>query len=262
MKKLVILLILLAVIGGGVYYLFLSLNSIIKAAIETTGTEATQTSVAVAKVNLELTNGKGAINGFTIANPKGFKEPNAFSLGGIELKVDTASVTKDPVVIEEIIVKAPEIAFEVNKDGKSNMGVLKENLIGKGTSPAEPKPDDKGPSKNLIIRKFIVEAGKMSARVAALGDKPLEVKLDRFVLNDIGDKSKGSSPEELAQKIIGEFVDRASKAATRQGLDKHIKGKVTELRNKVEKKLTDKLQNKLGVSKEEGKKALRGLFGR
>ncbi len=263
MKKLMILVVLLAVLGGGVYYLFLSLNSIVKAAIETTGTEATKTSVGVSNVDIELTNGKGAIKGFTIANPPAFKEPLAFSLGGIALKVDTSSVTKNPVVIDEIIVKAPEVVFEVNKDGKANLGVLKENLLkmggGGGSAPQDEKQES---TTRLVIRKFVVEAGKMTARIAALGDKPLEAKLDRFVLTNIGDTSKGSSPDEVARKLIGEFINRASKAATRQGLDKHIKGKVNELKNKVENKITNRLQDKLGVSKEEGKKALKGLFGR
>ena len=261
MKKLIILVIFLAVIGSGAYYLFLSLNPFIKRIIETTGTDATKTNVTVSNVNIELTSGKGAIEGFTIANPTGFKEPQAFSLGGIELKVDTSTVTKNPVVIDEILVKAPEIVFEVNKEGKANMGVLKENLIGPGTTETKPQSDGSA-STRLIIRKFVVEAGKMTARIAALGDKPLEAKLDRFVLTDIGDDSKGASPKEVAQKLIGEFINRASKAATRQGLDKHIKGKVNELRNKVESKITNRLQDKLGVSKEDGKKALKGLFGR
>ena len=80
MKKLALgaFLVLLLSIGFGVYYLLSNLDSIVKAAIESYGSEATQTTVRVGKVQLKLTDGSGSISGLTVGNPKGFAAAQAF----------------------------------------------------------------------------------------------------------------------------------------------------------------------------------------
>ena len=71
------------VVIAAVIYVWSSLDSIVAAAIEKYGSQATQTSVSVSGVKLELTQGRAAISGLTVANPSGFSTPTVFSLGGI-----------------------------------------------------------------------------------------------------------------------------------------------------------------------------------
>ena len=72
MKKIILsfVLILIVAIAGGVYYVLSNLDNLIKEAIETYGSEATQTAVRVESVKLKLTEGSGGITGYgcTISN--------------------------------------------------------------------------------------------------------------------------------------------------------------------------------------------------
>ena len=94
MKKVILglALVIIFAIAGGVYYVLSNLDALVKEAIETHGSQATQTAVRVDKVKIDLSNGAGAITGLTIANPGGFAMPYAFSLGEIRAGIDLQSL--------------------------------------------------------------------------------------------------------------------------------------------------------------------------
>ena len=127
-KLSIILVFLVAVLIAALLYIWSSLDVLVASAIEKYGSQVTGTSVGVAGVQLELTQGKGSISGITVGNPSGFSQPNAFSLGNISTRVDVNTVTANPVVIDEITIKAPEIFYEINKKGVSNFDELKKNI--------------------------------------------------------------------------------------------------------------------------------------
>src|SRR5688572_12656680 len=102
-------LLIVAAIGGGLYYLFTNLDHIVKAAIEKYGSQTTQTSVRVDNVKITLASGTAAISGLSIANPKGFDAKNAFSLGTIETGIDIKSIGKQPLIIDKIIIRKPQV---------------------------------------------------------------------------------------------------------------------------------------------------------
>ncbi|MEE8517023.1 MAG: hypothetical protein V3T02_10325, partial [Alphaproteobacteria bacterium] len=60
-----------------VVFVFSSLESLIKAGVETYGTEITQAKVTLETVELDITSGKGALAGLVVGNPKGFQTPSA-----------------------------------------------------------------------------------------------------------------------------------------------------------------------------------------
>ena len=73
MKKILIgLLLILLLISAGAYFVLGNINSIVKNQIEKQGSGALQTQVQVSDVNIQLLDGLGEINGFSIANPEGF----------------------------------------------------------------------------------------------------------------------------------------------------------------------------------------------
>ncbi|HMB70606.1 MAG TPA: hypothetical protein VKU85_14920, partial [bacterium] len=86
----------------GLLWLGGNLNTIVKGAVERYGGRMTETDVRLAGVNLKLRDGRGTMTGLRIRNPDGFSGEDAVSLGEITLDVDTASLTKEPIVIEEI----------------------------------------------------------------------------------------------------------------------------------------------------------------
>lgn len=109
MKKILIGVAVVIVLAIGVaFYLTLSnIDTLVKHIIETQGSQATLTKVRVKSVHIELTKGSGTIQGLTVANPPGFSQPDAFTLGEIATRIDIDSLIHQPYVIDTIAVRAP-----------------------------------------------------------------------------------------------------------------------------------------------------------
>jgi hypothetical protein len=212
--------VLLAILVGAALYLLGSLDGIVKAAIEEHGSRVTQTKVGVSGVKIELTKGAGSISGITVANPSGFTQPKAFKLGNISTAIDTATVTEDPVVIKEIMVKGPEIYYEINKDGTANFDVIQANV--KKSTGGATKDESKGKEVKLIINRLVIEGGKVSATIAALGDKPLEASMPRIVMTDIGKKEGGATGAEVAKQVADVVISKTKSSVTALGVDKYL----------------------------------------
>ena len=90
MKKILLtgFVLIVLIVGGVGYWLFFSLDSLVKAGIEKYGSEMMQVSVRVDKVKISLSNGEGVISGMHVGNPKGFKTSHALDAGAIDLQVD------------------------------------------------------------------------------------------------------------------------------------------------------------------------------
>lgn len=250
MKKVVLgaILVLLITIGFGVYYLLSNLDSLVKSAIETYGSEATQTSVRVDNVKIILQDGSGAIHGLTVGNPKGFAAPHVFSLGEIATQIDLKSLSEDVPVIEQITIRAPEVFFEINEKGQNNLDKLKSNLqSGAPTSSSSSSAKSGGSEPKLIIRKLIFSSGNIHARVVPL-DKNYELKLPDIQMNDLGGKT-GATPSQIASQALKVLTDRALAEITKKGIDQYkaqLEGEVNKRLETEKEKVGDKLKGVLG----------------
>jgi hypothetical protein len=207
--------ILVVLVVIGVYFFLSSLDSIVKAAIEKIGSSVTQAEVRVKAVKIELTSGRGALNGLTVGNPSGFKTERALSLGEISVQVDVGSVTKDPIVIKEIVVAAPEVTYEIGGQG-SNLDALRRNVdayAGASKGRAQ-KAEGGGEGKKLIIENLYVRNGKVNVSASALGGKALGASLPDIHLTSIGKQSGGATAGEVAQQVFGAIGQGATKAVT------------------------------------------------
>ncbi len=218
-KKILIgLAVLIVIIGAGAYFLLSNLGGIIKTALEEQGSRATQTQVKVDSVKLSLTSGEGGISGISIANPKGYATPTAFMLGTVSLKVDTGTVTKNPVVIKEIIIDRPQVTYEMGSSGGSNLQTIQSNVnayAGKSGAAAAQKPaaDSKEPERKLIIENLYVRNGQVSASHAALQGQKVDVALPTIHLTNIGKAKGGATPAEVANEVIGAISQQAARVA-------------------------------------------------
>lgn len=232
----VLAVVLIVAIGGGVYYLYSNLDSIVKAAIETYGGNATQAKVSVQTVNISLTSGEGSISGLVIGNPQGFATPQSLSLGSVSVKVDTGSVTKmasdpkSPLVIKEVAINAPSITYERGTSG-GNLEKIQENVsryagLDKAKKPAAESKDE----PKFIIENLYVRDGRIGISHTALQGRTLSSGLPTIHLKDIGKDKGGASPAEIAERVLGSITQQASKIAS-VDLDKalgQIKGVVTD----------------------------------
>lgn len=205
-------------------YLWTNIDSIVRSAIAKYGSQVTKTPVRASAVKIRVAAGKGSIGGLTVANPKGFSTPYAIRFGSISTKLDTGTITDDTIIIDEIRISAPEIYYEMNASGETNLGVLKKNLKGppaakprKGTK--EKKQDASG--KKLLIRKLVIEKGKIEVRIAAQDSKPRKAVLRRLELADIGSGS-GATPTEVAERLLTPILQQSAQAVAEKYLRKEV----------------------------------------
>jgi uncharacterized protein involved in outer membrane biogenesis len=207
---------LVVVILAGLFYLYSSLGSLIKTAVEKYGSEITQAKVRLNAAEVSATSGTGALRGLFVGNPQGFKTASAFQLGEISLTLDVGTITSDPVVIKEIVVSAPEVTYELGPQG-SNIDTIKRNvdgyLKGSGTkkeaeSTAESK---KAAGRKIVIENLYIRNGRVNIG-STISDKTMSAPLPDIHLTNIGKQKGGATPGEVAEKIIGALGQSANTA--------------------------------------------------
>jgi hypothetical protein len=225
LKKIAIgLVVLVVLIGGAAYFLLANLDSYIKTAMEKYGTEATQAEVKVGGVKIGLKDGSGQITNVTIANPKGFTAPQAFSLGEVKLVVDPATVTKDVITIKEVLIDKPQVSYEPNLGGSGNLETIQKNVaayaakMGGGSSGGSSAPASSAsggkPEKKFIIDRVTIQGGQVSIKSPALAQANQNVYADLPAINlrDIGKAKGGATPAEISNEIIGAISQQAARA--------------------------------------------------
>lgn len=268
MKKIIIglFLVIVIAIAGSVFYLFTNLDALIEAAIEKYGSEATQTSVLVDGVKINLSDGAAGITGLTVGNPTGYGFANAFSLGEIRVGIDLQSLQEEPYIINEITVLAPQVFVEINEDKKTNLNELKNNLTAGSTDDAQDKKSESpaGEEPRLIIRRITFADGTIQAKVAALKNKEYELKFPSLDMSNLGG-SKGATATEIASEILKRLTDHASDIVKKDIIDAEL----NKLKDKAQKKIDEekaklKKKSKSELEKEKGKvkDKLKNLFGK
>ncbi|MFT6058128.1 MAG: hypothetical protein ACJAS2_002421 [Pseudohongiellaceae bacterium] len=262
--------VLLIIVIVGVIYVAMNLGSLIKQGIEEYAPPIVGTSVTVNSVNIMPFTGSGGINDFNVGNPQGFGDGNALALGEISISIEPASLTKDIIIIDNILIDSPVINFIQLADNSTNFTKLLENVDQstaaadkKQTTEPEPATDGEatGVEKKFIIKNFDLNNAQLSATIPLLGEKPISLTLPNIHLEGIGEKSGGQHAAGIAKEI----GDRLTKAisdtvAKSDEFKKQLTEKLkNEAKDKAEAELTDKLTEKLGA---EDTKLLKGLFNR
>jgi hypothetical protein len=205
------------------FYLLSNLNSLIAGAIETHGSDVTDTSVGVSGVDISLREGRGTISGLRVASPEGFEASDAFSLGDITVDIDLKSVREDPVVIDEIRIRAPVVNAEVTSTGASNIDELRKRVQaytagvsggGDGTSGGE--------TKKLRIKRFVFEQGRVEVDASALGVEKRTITLPEIRLSDVGGAS-GAAPDEIAKVILTTVAKKVMSEIANSEVDRLVK---------------------------------------
>lgn len=199
-----------AVIIGAVAWLASSLDSIVKSAIERFGPEITGVAVKVGSVSISATDGKGAIRGLILGNPRGFKAENALKLGEISMTVDPATLTGSVVVIKELVINAPEITYE-KAGNTTNLDAIQRNVdryVKAHSSPAEKKSETR-----MIIENLYIRDGRITLTGGLLGESTMTTSLPMVHLRDVGRKSNGATAGEVTKQVMGAMVGGVTRAA-------------------------------------------------
>ncbi len=237
--------VIILIAGVGIY-LVQNIDGVVKTLIEEVGSEATQSKVVVKEVNIKLGDGRATINGFNLANPEGFSVEQLLSLDVVSITIDTASLTKDVIVIPAITIGNARVLAE-QVGGGTNIQALM-NLMN-----ATPAPTGDGAAGGdaadvlLAVKKISFTNGSLLVRSDVFGEKQLT--LPDFVLTDIGTPEQGLTPDELGQEIASQLLGQ-------------IKSSVgSELSRLARAQAASRIKDKISESTQEGVNKLKSLFG-
>lgn len=210
MKKLLAIVAVLAVAAVAAYFVLQNpLGRLVKLAIEEFGPEMTQAAVKVSKVEISATDGRGALSGLFIGNPRGFKSDYALKAGDVEIELEPASLAKDVIVIRKILIDAPQIGYEKAGD-ITNFDAIQHNveayLGAKGDKGEKPK---QGSGKKMIIDSFVIRNAKVNY------NGMLELTLPDIELRNVGKRTGGATSAQVVKAIITELNIKLALALAR-----------------------------------------------
>jgi len=241
MKKLILLVGILVLIAGGAF-IFLSgdaINALIKTKIEQVGTDVTEQSVTVSRVDMKLLKGAGTINGLVLANPEIYSAPSAFSLNEITLDINLQSLGSDLIIIDEIVIDKPEAVVEFTESGNANindlLAAIKKNTAGDNTSAATSEADQAEPI--IRVNKFVLAGVALTVDLTKLGNTSHQVKLADIHLSNIGGES-GMPASQLGAELVKQALSSIWQQAKAEQTD--------ILKEEAKDKLKEKAKEKLG----------------
>jgi len=199
---------------GGLGVLYMSLNRVIRSAVETYGPQATKSEITLGSVNVSPFSGNASLSNLVVGNPQGFKTPSAFKLGAMRMSLDVRSLLSDRVSIREIVITAPEVTYEPGPGG-SNLAVLQKNVdayTGGGAAGPAPSPGAQKGGKAVTIDRLRIEKAKLNVSAIPLKGEPLTLALPDIELKDIGKGGQGASLADVLERVLEEVNRQAAKA--------------------------------------------------
>jgi hypothetical protein len=227
-----------------------NINAIVKMAVEEVGSDVTKTAVVLNAADIKLTDGRGTLNGLSIANPAGFSRADLFTLGEAVVDIDPASLTKDVVVIDEIKLSGVNLLAEHKGVAETNIKALIDNLgAGSGGSQSQPASDS-GEEVLLAVKKVVFSDNSLSLVSESVGNYDLNIP--SFEVNNLGSETNGLTPTQLAKAALKPLLDRAQDTIEEKLED--------ELKDKAKDKLKEAIEDKLSDEQKEKVESLKSLF--
>ncbi len=212
MKKVIAFIAAVLVIGG--IYFFSHLGGAVKLAIETVGTQTLGTKVTVGAVDISLAGKKGSIDGLSIANPPGFKNPDILKTKSISVAL--GDISSKVVVLKNITVDGLTVAYEIGPKG-TNFSTLQNNIKSSTSSSKSANGSNSGGKSNVkvVIQKLKIVNASVIPAIAGHG-KP--IPLPEIVMTNIGSKSDPATTAKVAQEIMSRVLAASSTVVMKSGL--------------------------------------------
>ena len=234
---LIIAAVVLLATGISSWLLINNIDRVARNTIEKAGRELLDTEVNLESVEVTILKGKARLSGLEIANPVGYSEAPALVFGAIEVDIDLAASGEDLVVIENILIQDPQVNYEINAEGDSNIDALEASV-----DAAAPSPGTN--TGKLIIERLDFKGGVIRATSALKPERQLKFEFPVIFMSDIGGPD-GASPEQVGAEISALVMERITSAATRAGVDSLLDEQKEKLLDKAEEKLEEKLRDLL-----------------
>lgn len=238
-KVLLVILVLALIAGGAIYYVLGNLDTLVKQAIEETGTETLGTKVFVGGVRIHLTDGKATIHSLEVQNPPGFSQKPMLSLQDLMARISYS----EGLVIDEVIINRPHILFE-QKGTESNFQRVLDHMNAQGSSKDSKETTSKSDEEETEYRIDRLEI--RDAKVTVITDasqKPKEAVLKEMTFENLQGTEGQIALQmmtQISKRLIKEFAVQA-------------------IQGEIQKRLDNGLGESVKGVKEQGKKLLEGL---
>jgi hypothetical protein len=213
-KLLIAAAVVVVLIVAGLVSLFIFLDAIVKKGVETVGPKVTQVAVTLDGASISPFSGKGELTGLFVGNPEGYNSESAIRMGTISVAVKPGSLMSDKMIVDSVLVEAPEITFEGGLRG-SNLKKILDNVneFSGETDEETPGADDRG-GKKIQVNDLRISGGKISVRLSDLGGAGTTVPLPEIHLTDLGAGEEGITTGELIKIVLDKVLEEAIPAAT------------------------------------------------
>jgi hypothetical protein len=214
MKKLII-------IGGGLAVVALVafvalqffLGSVVTAGVNNFAPKLTQTKVVLNSATISPLTGSGTLSGLVVGNPKGWSDANLCSLGKVHIDVAPFSILGDHIIVNEIIIEAPEFNYET-KIIASNVADLLKNIeaaMGGGKNAAPTATTKTGQPIKIAVKKFRLAKGKVRLGLAGTA---MTLPMPDIELNELGTAEGGITPDQLVFAVMKSVTTSIVSATT------------------------------------------------
>ena len=154
------------------------------------------------------------LEGVKLVNPDGFPEPDAFSLKSLSIGMETADLSKKPMVFHDIIVDSTYAGLVYNDAGEGNFDAILKPIKGdekdekKEVAADEKKDKEKNEEKDDTPR---VQIDKLEITGTKLQWRKVTLPIPLPTFTDIGKTSeKGATLKDVANQVM----DKAKGAMT------------------------------------------------
>ena len=209
---------LILALGGGVWWLSHSLDSLVASAIRTFGPEITGVSIRLDRVTIEAMDGRASLHGLVVGNPVGFKTKHALSLGEISMTLDLDSLTRDVIVIKQVSIVKPDVTYELGPGG-SNLDAIQRNVDRYVTQHGGANErTERNSGKKLVIEDLYIKNATAHVSAAVMQSSEMSVPVPDLHLRDIGKRSGGATAGEVVKQVLGALTHGVTRTVASRGL--------------------------------------------
>lgn len=186
----------------------LSLDRIVRTAVNAAGPAALGVPVSLQDADISLVRGRAALAGLHVGNPEGYKTAGLLDLDSIVVKLDRSSLFSDVIVVKEIAIDGLVVTYEKGLLN-SNLGALIDQLAAgeEGAEKAEEKAEaEESAGKKVVIDKLTIAGSKMNFSVtgaaALTGGGAVPLPLPPIILTGLGREKEGITFVEAIQNVL------------------------------------------------------------
>lgn len=191
---------------------------VVKHSVNVVGPQILGVPVTLESARFHPLRGYISLEGLVVGNPEGFRTESLFQMNHLEVDLDMKTLFSDPLVINRILIDAPQITFEMGLRG-TNLGTLLDSLEEKEEKartdvPEEEDAEPTEPARGVVIKEFVLAETTVRVSATALRGQSVPVTLGTVTLTELGgeDQSIAQIVTQVVKALAGTVVNAVAGA--------------------------------------------------